>query len=436
MVDVCPFRAWRYDLGQVGDLSDVVCPPYDVIDSRLQDQLYKKHPCNAIRLELNRAEPGDAGPNDRYARAAGFWKHWRADGVLLREHDEALYVYHQQFTWEGQEYIRRGFLARVRLEEFGTGQIFPHEQTLSGPKADRLALFHACKANLSPVFGLYPDDAGEVQRRLDEACLPLTALAAEDALGVHHRMWVVADPAVINTVRAALRDRPLFIADGHHRYETALNYRRELQAAGRLSDVNAAPNFVLMHCVGMSDPGLQILPTHRLVSGLPAVTSQELRQALSADFELEFMGVGDPAARDVWELMAADGSQSVFGFGSAADGGWQFARLVNPAPMAELAAEHSAAWRELAVSRLHKLVLEQLLPRRFPGVAPRCEFVHRLEEVTSAVRGGACQLGCLVPPATIEHVQTIASQRETMPPKSTYFYPKLLTGMVFYDLES
>lgn len=435
MVDVCPFRAWRYDLGQVGDLSDVVCPPYDVIDSRMQDELYKKHPCNAIRLELNRAEPTDAGPEDRYTRAANFWKRWRSEGVLLHEHEEALYVYHQQFTWEGQEYIRRGFLARVRLEEFGTGQIFPHEQTLSGPKADRLALFHACKANLSPVFGLYPDETGEVQQRLDEACTRLTALAAEDALGVHNRLWVVTDPAVINAVRAALRDRPLFIADGHHRYETALNYRRELQAAGQLTNSEAAPNFVLMHCVGMSDPGLQILPTHRLVSGLPSLTSSELRSALSECFELEFMGVGDSAARDVWELMSADGSQGVFGFGCAADGGWQFARLTNPAWMAELAPQQSPAWRELAVSRLHKLVLEKLLPQRFPGSSPRCEYVHRLSEVTSAVQAGGCQLGCLVPPATIAHVQTIASQRETMPPKSTYFYPKLLTGLVFHALD-
>lgn len=435
MVDVCPFRAWRYDLGQVGDLSDVVCPPYDVIDSRLQDELYKKHPCNAIRLELNRAEPTDSGPEDRYTRAANFWKRWRSEGVLLHEHEEALYVYHQQFTWEGQPYNRRGFLARVRLEEFGTGQIFPHEQTLSGPKADRLALFHACKANLSPVFGLYPDESGVVQQRLDEACTRLTALAAEDALGVHNRLWVVTDPSVINTVRAALRDRPLFIADGHHRYETALNYRRELLAAGQLTNSEAAPNFVLMHCVGMSDPGLQILPTHRLVSGLPPLTSSELRGALSDCFELEFMGVGDSAARDVWELMSADGSQSVFGFGCAADGGWQFARLTNPALMAELAPQQSPAWRELAVSRFHKLVLERLLPQRFPGISPHCDYVHRLSEVTSAVQAGGCQLGCLVPAATIAHVQTIASQRETMPPKSTYFYPKLLTGLVFHALD-
>jgi len=435
MVDVCPFRGWRYDLSQVGDLSDVVCPPYDVIDGKMQDALYKRHPCNVIRLELNRTEPADAGPEAKYARAADFWKHWRTDGVLLQEHDEALYVYHQQFTWEGREYNRRGFLARIRLEEFGKGQVFPHEQTLSGPKADRLALFHACKANLSPVFGLYPDVPGDVQRRLDDACITITALEARDPLGVRNRLWVVKDPATINAVRAAMRDKPIFIADGHHRYETALNYRRELKAAGQLADDNAAPNFVLMHCVGMQDPGLQILPTHRLVSGLPTITTQELGAALDGHFELEFMGVGEQGARDTWDMITADGGQSVFGFGCTGDGGWLFARLTNAAPMDALAPEHSPAWRGLAVSRLHQLVLDNLIPERFTGASSKCEYVHRLDEVTAAMTASSCQLGCLVPPATIDHVREIASLRETMPPKSTYFYPKLLTGLVFHALQ-
>jgi uncharacterized protein (DUF1015 family) len=246
---------------------------------------------------------------------------------------------------------------------------------------------------------------------------------------------VVKDSAVINAVRAGMRDKPVFIADGHHRYETALNYRRELQAAGLLTDDNAAPNFVLMHCVGMQDPGLQILPTHRLVSGLPTITTQELRHALADHFELELMGFGEQAAHDTWEMVAADGGQSVFGFGSTADGGWLFARLTNASPMTDLAPDRSSAWRGLAVSRLHKLVLEKLLPERFAEASPKCEYVHRLDEVTAAMKTGSCQLACLVPPATIDHVRDIASRRETMPPKSTYFYPKLLTGLVFHAIQ-
>jgi len=435
MVDVSPFRGWRYDLSQVGDLSDVLCPPYDVIDPAFQAELYKRHPCNVIRLELNRAEPGDADSAEKYRRAAGFWKHWRLDGVLQQDADNNFYVYTQTFNWEGQEFTRQGFLGRIRLEEFGTGQVFPHEQTLSGPKADRLALFHACKANLSPIFGLYPDAQQAVQQILADACITLTPLQATDHLGVIHRLWPLSDSAVINQVRQAMRERPVFIADGHHRYETGLNYRRELEQQGRLQGAHDPANFVMMHLVGMQDPGLQILPTHRLVKGLPTVTTQELKHALDGCFELEFMGVGDSAANDTWDMVTADGSQSAFGFGCAADGGWLFARLTDARRMQELAADNSEAWRSLGVSQLHKLVLEDLLPKRFPQAVPQCRYVHQLQEVTAALKSNEAQLGCLVQPASIDDVELIAGGRETMPPKSTYFYPKLLTGLVFHALE-
>lgn len=435
MVEVCPFRGWRYDLSQVGDLSDVTCPPYDVIDSRLQGELYKRHPCNVVRLELNRNEPGDVSPDDRYRRASSFWKHWRLDGVLRQESEDCLYVHHQTFRWDNQEFTRRGFLARLRLEDFGTGMVFPHEQTLSGPKADRLALFQACRANLSPIFGLYPDESRGVQQRLDDACLSLTPSQATDDLGVVHRLWPIDDVATISAVRAALRTLPVFIADGHHRYETSLNYRKELQSKGLLSSDQSAPNFVMMHFVGMQDPGLQILPTHRLVSGLPTLTTQELKHILEPCFELEWMGVGASAAHDTWDMVELDGSQSVFGFGSAADGGWLFARLVDDSLMPGLSGTHGEDWQSLAVSRLHKLVLEHLLTQRYPAAEWKCQYVHQLGEVTEGLLSNQAQLGCLVPPATIEHVELIAGQRETMPPKSTYFYPKLLTGMVFHSLE-
>ena len=434
MVDVSPFRGWRYDVSQVGDLSDVTCPPYDVIDPALQATLYKSHPCNSVRLELNRAEPGDESAEDRYARAAHYWKHWRLDGVLRQDADDSIYVHHQAFEWEGQTFVRKGFLVRLRLEPFG-GNVFPHEQTLPGPKADRLALFRACRANLSPIFGLYPDAEQRLQGRLEDACISLTPTQATDPQGVVHRLWPITDRAMIDTVRVALRDLPVFIADGHHRYETGLAYCQELQQQGLLPDEMAAPRFVMAHLVGMDDEGLQILPTHRLVSGLPTVTTQELKHALDAHFELEFMGVGEQAARDTWDMVTADGSQAAFGFGSAADGGWLYARLTDDSLMPQLSGEHSADWQELAVSRLHQLVLGHLLPQRFPGCEPACRYVHQWEEVAADLKSNAAQLGCLVPPATIEHVQLIASQRETMPPKSTYFYPKLLTGMVMYSLE-
>ena len=433
MVDVSPFRGWRYDVSQVGDLSDVITPPYDVIDSKFQDQLYKKHPCNFIRLELNRAESADPSPDTKYERAADFLKHWMIDGVLLQEPEDAIYVYSQEFKWEGTTFVRGGFLARVRLEEFGTGNIFPHEQTLSGPKLDRLMLIRATNANLSPIFGLYPDESDSVQRELDDFCLKLTPSMAKDHLGVIHRLWVVKDHSVISKVKASLRDKPVFIADGHHRYETALNYRRELLAARKLDDLSAA-NFVLMHFVGMQNPGLQILPTHRLVSGLPSdISSEKVINALKPYCEVEVIGQGDKAAEETWGLIEADGGQNVFGFGTASDGQWIFARVTDESLMSSLAANHSEAWRSLGVSLLHKLLLEELIFKQIGG-EPKFQYVHRLDETTTALNARSHQLGCLVAPATIEHVREIAAGRETMPPKSTYFYPKLLSGLVIHSL--
>ncbi|WP_010586760.1 DUF1015 domain-containing protein [Schlesneria paludicola] len=434
MVDVSPFRGWRYDVSQVGDLSDVITPPYDVIDTQFQDRLYKVHPCNFIRLELNRSEPSDTDANAKYGRAADFLKHWKLDGVLQMEPEDALYVYSQEFTWEGSTYIRGGFMARIRLEEFGTGNVFPHEQTLSGPKLDRLMLIRATNANLSPIFGLYPDETASVQRILDDACLKLTPSQATDHLGVIHRLWVVTDHQVIGQVKAGLRDQPVFIADGHHRYETALNYRKELKAAGKLNDDQAAANFVLMHFVGMQDPGLQILPTHRLVSGLPAtLTSGQVAEALKSCCEVDVIGQGDKAATETWELIEADGGQDVFGFGTAADDTWLFVRILDNSLMSTLAADHSEAWQLLGVSMLHRLLLEELILKSVGG-DPKFQYVHRLDETTAALHAKTHQLACLVAPATIEDVREIAAGRETMPPKSTYFYPKLLSGLVVHSL--
>jgi uncharacterized protein (DUF1015 family) len=435
MADVHPFRGWRYDLGQVGDLSDVTAPPYDVISPEQQRDLYERHPCNVIRLILNRDEPGDTDPEARYNRAAKFLRHWQSEGILTPEHEDALYVYHQEFDWEGRRYVRKGFLGRVRVEEFGKGKIYPHEQTLSGPKADRLALAKACRMNLSPVFGLYPDPDGEVNAELDSAIQGKTPLVAVDHLGVVHRMWPVTSVSVINEVRAALRSAPIFIADGHHRYETANTYRNWLIEQGQHHGDADPSNFVLMMLVGMSDPGLAILPTHRLVAGFPKLSSDDLSRALAPNVSVESMGRGDEAAHRLWKRIELDDSQDVFGFGTATDGVWSFARVVDASPMAKLAAEQSAAWRELGVSLLHKLVIDHLLKRESPQAAPQFKYVHLLEEATAALAAKSCDLACLVPPARIDHVEAIASKFEKMPPKSTYFYPKLLSGLVFNPLE-
>jgi uncharacterized protein (DUF1015 family) len=226
----------------------------------------------------------------------------------------------------------------------------------------------------------------------------------------------------------------VFIADGHHRYETGLRYLEERRGMGEVRDDEAAANFILMMLVGMSDPGLRILPTHRLVSGLPDLTAERLRELLGQHFQVEAAGRGDAGARAAWELIEADGGQDLLGLGTVADGVWQTARFRAPQLMERLAAQHSPAWRGLAVSILHIAVLNELLAKGL-GAAPQCRYVHLLGEVTEATAAKRCQLAALVPPATMGHVERIAGNLEKMPPKSTYFYPKLLSGLVFNPLK-
>ena len=423
MADIRGFRGFRYDLGSVGTLSDVVAPPYDVVDAALQKKLYDASPYNAIRLELTRDEPGDDEHNNKYTRAGNTLREWVGANAIRQDTGRGLYVYEQEYAVEGKTFTRRGFMARVRLEPFGKGKVFPHEQTMSGPKEDRLKLYRATGFNLSPVFGLYPDD-GDVFALLEPLIRSAPPLVATDHLGVINRLWTVTDSATVSKVIGAMGPKPVYIADGHHRYETGVKYLEERRELGEVADDEAAPNFCLMMLVGMSDPGLLILPTHRLVSGLAA--------DLTAHFDIvERTGTNAQAA---WEHIEMDGAQTALGFGTVADGQWLVAKLRDDAIMAELAPDHSDDWRGLGVSVLHKLVLDRLLSKKIGGT-PACKYVHLLSEATDATAKKECQLACLVPPATMGHVERIAGHGEKMPPKSTYFYPKLLTGLVFNSLK-
>ncbi len=433
MPEIQAFRGIRYNLGHVGSLSDVIAPPYDVIGPELQDQLYKKHPCNVVRLILNRMEPGDDEANNRYSRAKRFLKNWQSEGALFTEADPAIYVYHQEFESLGRTHVRRGFMARMRLSRFGEGQVFPHEETLSGPKIDRLMLTVMCKANLSQVFGLYPDTECEVQRLLDEAVAGLTPLEAVDHLGVRHRMWPVTDVQKIAALAGLVGPRPVFIADGHHRYETACNYRDQLRDSCTLKPDHPA-NYVLMQFVAMEDPGLLVLPTHRLFRGVPALTAEELQARLGDCFACRAAGQGPDQAHAVWEDIETGSQQATLGLYTQKDGRWTIAQLTaaGQARMAEAAADHGPEWQGLGVAVLHRLVIEHLLGQKD---LPKPDYVHQVEEVVTGLKTGEFPLAALVMPATVDHIRQISMSGERMPAKSTYFYPKLLSGMVINPLE-
>jgi uncharacterized protein (DUF1015 family) len=287
--------------------------------------------------------------------------------------------------------------------------------------------------NLSPIFGLYPDADNEVIDRLDAAVGRALPLEAVDANGVVSRLWHVADQSVVSAVVGMLGPKPVFIADGHHRYETGLRYLEERRAAGEARDDDASANFILMMLVGMNDPGLIIQPTHRLIRGLSGVTSDQLRDRLTPCFEMQRIGEGESGARETWDEIEADGGQELLGFGTAVDGVWQTARLRSPDKMSELAGDHSRAWRGLAVSVLHVLVLDHLLADG-GSMKPECRYVHLLSEAIGAIARKECDVAALVPPASMDSVATVAGGLEKMPPKSTYFYPKLLSGLVFNSL--
>ena len=437
---VAPLRGLRYDPKHVGALSQVIAPPYDVIDAALQTRLYERHPANVIRLELNREEPGDDERQNKYSRAAKFLREWRQQGVVMQEPAAALYVYHQEFEVEGSRHVRRGVMARVRLERFGTGNIHPHEETMSGPKQDRLLLTRACRANLSQVFGLYPDPAGEVQALLDGAVEGQPPVEATDHLGVKSWMWPLADEAVAAKVAGLMGPKPVFIADGHHRYETACNYRDEVAAAwaaehgGQPLPADHPANFVLMMLVGMSDPGLVVLPTHRLFVQPAVASAADLKTRLGECFTTEAAGSGPAAADEVWGLIDAEGAQGTLGLYMAGDRAWTLARITaaGRARMDSVAADHGAAWRSLGVSILHRLVIGELLGAK---EIPTPGYVHLVREVVDGLGTGQYPLAALVMPASVEDIRKVSETGERMPAKSTYFYPKLASGLVFNPLD-
>ena len=434
MPKIQAFPGLRYDLGHVGSLSDVIAPPYDVIDDELRDSLYERHPSNVIRLILNRDEPGDNEESNRYSRAARLLKNWRNEGVLEREADPAIYVYHQSFEVDGQTFNRRGFMCRTRLEKFGEGSIYPHEETHASAKEDRLKLTRACHANLSQIFGLYPDPNNEAQDILEAYIVDRQPIEATDHLGVVHRIWPVTDVNVIANVTAVMDSKPVFIADGHHRYETACNYQEELAAKGQLGE-NDPANSVLMMCVGMSDPGMIVLPTHRLFRGVSELSSEELIAKLGENFECQVAGNGPGDAEKVWEEIETENEQGTVGLYTRKDGNWVLAHIT-PAGrerMKQVATDHSSDWQGLGVSILHRLIMENLLDE--PNL-PKPKYVHLVSELEEGLQGEEdFHLAALVMPATLDHIRAISEHSERMPAKSTYFYPKLLSGLVINPLD-
>lgn len=445
MAIIIPFRGIRYKQEKVKRLEDVVTPPYDVIDASGQDRYYRRHPYNIIRLEYGKTRDTDGPGDNRYTRAASFYREWLEQGILAQEEAPAIYLYEQEFTAGGRKMVRSALICAVRLEPYEKGIVLPHEETMPKHKADRLELMRACRANFSPIFGLYTDPARSVTGLLQKAAgerRPDAAFSGEN--GEQHRLWVITEQHTISSIRQIMTDKQIFIADGHHRYETALNYRAEAAAGG--GPENQARDYVMMTLVNLYDPGLVILPTHRLLRGIPENDLEVLPERLQEYFRLEEFPL-TPEKENFGKFMkelALRGAvpdnpnthRHVFGLYTG--GSLFFVTLRDEERLGELMpAGKSRVWQGLDVAVLHSLVMERYLgiggEQRAAG--DHITYTREEEGALAAVDRGDYQLAFFLNPTLVGEVTEVAATGEKMPQKSTYFYPKMITGLVINSLE-
>src|SRR5947209_6446153 len=436
MAQIVPFRGVLYDPAKVGDISRVVSPPYDVIGPTEQADFYNRHSCNIVRLELGRDEPGDTVGANRYTRAKAYLEEWLRKGDLRRDNRPGIYLYAIQYRPpSGEELTMCGFLSLVTLEEFGTGRIFPHENTRAAAKSDRYQLLETCRSNFSPVFSLYSDPAGDIIRTLEGADGGPPRIAVTDSDGDHHRLWTVTDPASIERVVAAMKPLPLFIADGHHRYESALRYRNAQRKAHGESGTLPS-DWVLMYFSNLDDPALTILATHRVLPAPLPCPVAVIRQRLAETFTLAafpFTKETEPAARAKFlgALHSAQATDAhVMGLVVRGERRYELLTL-NPAGLARLG---PSARERLDVSILQHLVFRVAL-RLTPRDEERLVYIKDEEDAMAAVARGDGELAFLLNPPKVTEVKDVARVGDRMPHKSTYFYPKLLTGLVIHAME-
>jgi uncharacterized protein (DUF1015 family) len=411
MADVQPFRALHYDLDRVGGLQAVVAPPYDVIDAEQRAALIARSPHNVVEIDLPQGD-------EPYAHAAEVFERWQQDGILVRDDEDALWVLEQEYVGpDGETRTRRGFLARVGIEEYGAGRIRPHERTHPGPKEDRLKLTRATHANLSPIFSLYDDPDGAAQTALDAAKgEPWDEVTDED--GTVHRLWRIADPEAARTVGEALRDKELLIADGHHRYETARVHHEE-----------GGAGHVLMCLVALQDPGLTVFPTHRLLTHLDDDRREALRDAVRRDFELT------QVAAD--ELEPTGNGDVRIGYLDAHHRRPLMLTLRDPATVAAALPDKPEPYRALDTAVLEALILKQALGMSEDDISHLhgLDYARDTAQARRRVEAGEAEAAFFMGATPVARVRDVAATGESMPPKSTYFFPKVLTGMVFNLLD-
>ena len=425
MAVVKPFAAIRYNEKVAGNIETLVCPPYDIVEAEERAELTSKNEYNMIRLEL----PQGGNP---YEEAASLFKLWQEKGVMQKDMEEGIYVYEEEFLSnvnKGEKMLLRGFIARVRLEDYKNGVILPHEETLSKAKEDRFMLMKATDCNFSQVYSLYADKEKVTDRKLDNICECTRPRYEFSDKNVTHRLWVINDKLTVNSICDDFADRKLYIADGHHRYETALNYRDYCKENNIYAPES---NFVMMMLVNIYHEGLAVHPTHRLVHGFENFDCKKLLEGCEEFFTLENTESSECAEKSLKEKYREGKSAFIF------YGGEDFTVLTlkDRSVMEKVLPEKSTASRNLDVSVLHSLILEKLLGIDKENMAEgkNLSYTRSSEEALSAVKSGKANCTFILNPTRVEEIGSVAEEGEKMPQKSTYFYPKIITGLLINPL--
>jgi uncharacterized protein (DUF1015 family) len=416
MAFLYPFRGLRYNREAVGDFNKVVTQPYDKTTPEMQDDYYRRSPYNAVRITLNREKTQDS--ETLYPDAGSTFGHWIETKVLIRDPQPSMYAYYQEYIVDGQIRAQRGLVALLDLEKAGSG-IIPHEHTLAAPKQDRLRLMRSTEGNEDFIYMLYADEKLAVNRVLDQSISGKQAeIEVTDEYGATHRIWAITDSVALDQIQKAMESKDLFIADGHHRFETSMNFMHECKGRGWKPAAVESFDKRMVTCFNTSD-GVTILPTHRLIRDLPVFDADRFLAGIGDLFAVEQL----PSESALWEQMKKGERENVFGFYPAGLRKFYILRLKT----------HSGSERQLDVSVLHSLLLERFLGIDAAKLASQAhvDYVRERDQCIRMVDEGGYQAAFLLNPTTAEQMQQIASSGQRMPQKSTDFFPKLLTGLVF-----
>ena len=436
MAEICPFRGMHYNQLLVKDLSAVICPPYDIISPQLQQELYLRSEYNFVRIEFGRELPQDTTSDNKYTRSAATIERWLREGILEVDQVPALYLYDHHFVYQKKEYKRRGIIARVRLEEWDKMVIRPHEGTLAEPKSDRLSLLWACQANTSSILALFDDRGQGISSFLANQGQNKPLISFSSNNGERHNVWAITEPEVINQIGNSLTGQSLYIADGHHRYESALTYRRERYSCSASVSGDETFNFVMMTLVDFSDPGLIVLPPHRLVRGISKSTLNRLMAELKLLFEIEELPLSMP---DVWQridslLTEEKNTVKLALFGLTGER-FSVLRLRDFDAVSRMIPYfHSELYKRLDVSIIDHVIMEELLGLGIGEEKSTIAFSYDRLEAINKVLNQEYQLAFILSPVKATLLKAISDSGDRLPRKSTYFYPKLPSGLIINRL--